>query len=349
MRILWIAPWGRPLARVYLDELVREGHEVRLVTSTRHHEKWADQADYELVLSGSFKQPESWPSFARTLREVRRFRPEVAVGEEFNDPRLLTLLGSIPHVTLMHDDAPHDPSEVDRWYHQAVYKRVARTSAMLVTFSDFVRTAIAPRSSTPVVAVPLPSDAGEHHVPPFVPAEGRRDIVLIGRINPYKNLPGVFDAWVQHVESPAYRGDRLIVIGDGAQDDLALPPECEWRRGHFQFSDLMPVVGAAKASLVYYTKASQSGVQVLSMQCGTVPVVSDIGGLPDYQPVGEPPVPLGAHDKLAAVLGELADPEVAGARGMAARKHYEERHLPAPAAHAMLDVLERVRLRGRGR
>src|SRR5437660_12371090 len=35
---------------------------------------------------------------------------------------------------------------------------------------------------------------------------------------------------------------------------------------------------------------SQSGVQVLSMQLGVMPIVSTVGGLPEYQPPGGPMV-----------------------------------------------------------
>lgn len=343
MRILWIAPWGRPLARVYLEELFRQGHEALLVTTGGHFERWSGAEDYEALVDGTFKQPGSWPSMARAVRRARSFRPDVIVAEEFVDPRYLVLLGGAPHLTIMHDDDFHDDTEVDRWYHQRVYRRQARTSAMLLAFSGYVARALAPRTSIPVATVALPSDAGEAQVPPQVWPADRRDFVLMGRINPYKNLPGCFAAWEQHVASSAYRGDRLLVMGDGNESDIALPPACEWRRGHYQFAELMPLVAAAKGSLVYYTKASQSGVQVLAMQCGTTPIVSDVGGLPEYQPSGELPVPLGRPELLAEALDGLADPVKATERGRAARAWYERRHSPPAATNELLAVLDRLR------
>ena len=38
MRLLWVAPWGRPLARVYAQALRALGAEVLVVTSAQHYE-----------------------------------------------------------------------------------------------------------------------------------------------------------------------------------------------------------------------------------------------------------------------------------------------------------------------
>lgn len=342
MRILFVIPWGRALARVYCDELIRLGHEVALVTTGRHYEKQPARP-YELLFSGTPKQPSSWPGLVRSLNAARRFAPDVIVTEEFNDPRLLVpLMGSTPVATLVHDDRPHDHLHERAFHHRVVYNRVADKADLRVTFSEYVAQAVRARGTGPVATVPLPSDAGEHLVPPFVPAEGRRDMVMIGRIGPYKNLPGAFEGWAEHVAGSGYRGDKLIVIGDGHFDGT-LPPECEWQRGRFQFGDAMPVLAAAKASLAYYASASQSGVQVISMQCGTAAVVSATGGLAEYLPPGEQAVPLGRPDLLGAALDELADPQVAADRGQDGRQRYEQRHHVTPAAQALVDVLQRLR------
>jgi glycosyltransferase involved in cell wall biosynthesis len=342
MRVLWIAPWGRPLARVFCDELVRTRTEVLLVTSGQHYEQWDRPAPYEMLITGSPKQPKSYPGVARAIAAARRFHADVIVAEEFTDPRLLPLLSGAPHATLVHDDAPHDHTEQRKPHHRIVFNRVAEHADLLITFSDFVAEAVRRRWPTAAVTVPLPSDAGEHHVPPFVTAENRRDFVLLGRINPYKNVPAALRAWSEHIASPAYRGDKLVIIGEGNQADLALPPHCEWRRERFQFSDVMPVLAAAKASLVHYSSATQSGVQVISMQCGTPALVSDIGGLPEYLPPGETPVGVTDHAGLVAALARFADPGYAAERGLAGRKHYDARYHPAPAAQALLAELDKL-------
>lgn len=341
MRILFVSPWARALARVYCDELVGLGHDVALVTTSRHFER-QETRPYELIMDGAPKQPLSWPGVLRVIARARRFRPDVVVAEEFQDPRLLPLLGIAPVATLVHDDAPHDHTHVKAWHHRVVFRRVSQKADLLVTFSDFVAAAVRSRWSVPVATVALPSEAGEHQIPPFVPAAHRRDVVLIGRMGPYKNLPATFEGWAEHVASPAYRGDRLLVIG-GGDIDGALPPQSEWRRGRYQFGDMLPQLAAAKASLAYYSSASQSGVQVLGMQCGTATLVSDAGGLPEYLPPGEKALPLGRPDLLAAALGELVDPAEAARRGAAGRAVYDARHHPAVAARELVGVLEQLR------
>jgi glycosyltransferase involved in cell wall biosynthesis len=344
MRVLWIAPWGRALARVYLDEMVRQGHEVLLVTTARHYEKQPEGCAYEQVVTGNLRQPASWPSVANAIGAARRFRPDVVVAEEFHDPRLLPLLGAAPLATLVHDDAPHGEAETKAWHHRLVFRRTSRRADLLVAFSEHVAAAVRGRSSRPTVTVALPSDAGEQHVPPIVAAPQRRDFVLIGRIGPYKNVPVTLEAWRRHVGSPAYRDDRLLIIGDGPAESVGpLPQACEWRRSRFQFAELMPVLATAKASLAYYTSATQSGVQVISMQCATSALVADVGGLPEYLPPGEKPVPVDDPAGLALAIGQLADPEVAAARGRAARDHYDSVHHPAPATAQLLEALHRLR------
>lgn len=343
MRILWIAPWARALARVYLDELVRTGHDVLLVTTERHFEKPESARPYERIITGIPRQPRSWPSVAAAYAAVSRFRPEVIFSDEIIDPRLLPMLRFAPLATALHDDAPHDDTEVQALRHRLVIDRSLRAAEVVVTFSQHVADAVRGRWAEPVV-LPLPSEAGEELVPPIVPAARRKDFVLLGRIGPYKNLPGVFDAWRHHLRSPAYRGDRLIVIGDGDPAQVGrLPEACEWRRGRYRFADVLPVLAAAKGSLAYYASASQSGVQVISMQCATSVLVSDRGGLPEYLPPGEQPIPADAPARLAAALDELADPQVAEDRGRTARKHYDAVHHPAPATRSLLDVLGRLR------
>lgn len=342
MRVLWIAPWGRALARVYLDEMVRGGHEVLLVTTAKHFEK-SDAVGYERIITGDPKQPGSLPSVVSALAAAWRLRPDVVVAEELHDPRLLPLLGTAPLATLVHDDAPHDATETKAWHHRLVFRQSSKRAGLLVAFSEHVAAAVRSRSTLPVAVVPLPSDAGEQHVPPIVPAAERRDMVLIGRIGPYKNVPRTLDAWRLHVASDAYRGDRLLVIGNGPEEAVGpLPEACEWRRERYRFADLMPTLAGAKASLAYYSSATQSGVQVISLQCATTAVVADVGGLPEYLPPGEKPVPADDVAELAAELGRLADPAVAEARGRAGRAHYDLVHHPAPATASLLAALDRL-------
>jgi glycosyltransferase involved in cell wall biosynthesis len=333
MRVLWLSPWMRTLARVHVDALHNQGAECLLVTSDRHPESDAAR-DYELVLDPRPKDPASWRPLRRALATARAFRPDVVVVELVWDPRWLAFARLAPVVHLIHDDRPHDPTEERPGWQRALFARWTRRAARVVAFSEYVQTALADRGVRAEV-VPLTSDLPFAAVPAR-PAE-RRDVVLLGRIGPYKNIPVAFDAWRTHVAGPAWRGDRLVVIGDG-ELRVGLPPHTEWRRGPYSYRDVLPTIAGAKASLVHYRQASQSGVQLLSLQLGVTPIVSPAGALPEFQPPGEQPVGIDDVAGLAAALDRLADPGLAGARGEAAARHFADRFGPDQAAAALLKV-----------
>ena len=197
-------------------------------------------------------------------------------------------------------------------------------------------------AGTPVHVVPLCSDLDAALVPAFVGPEGRHDFVMVGRLNPYKNLDVVLEAWQRHVAGGGWRGDDLVFIGDGPAMARALPKHTRWRPGTYRYSDVVTTLAAAKGSVVHHRRASQSGVQVLSMQLGVTPMVSTSGGLPEYQPPG---FPLGGVDDvagLAAAFDKLADPATAAQHGAAAVRHYANNFSVDCFADRFLNVLTEV-------
>jgi glycosyltransferase involved in cell wall biosynthesis len=205
----------------------------------------------------------------------------------------------------------------------------------VVAFSEFV----AKRLPYPASVVPLTSDVPDRDLPE--PPIDRRDFVLYGRMAPYKNVPIALRAWEQHLLSGQHKGDRLILLGDGPLDvsEQDLPPRCEWHRERYSYSDVLPIIGRAKGSLVHYRYATQSGVQLLSMQLGVTPIVSNSGGLVEFQPPGEAGIGVNDVAGLAAAFGELADPEVAQRRGDGSRKHFERKFTAALSTERLADVL----------
>jgi glycosyltransferase involved in cell wall biosynthesis len=147
---------------------------------------------------------------------------------------------------------------------------------------------------------------------------------MIGRLQPYKNIDVVFEAWQRHVVGGGWRGDRLVLIGDGPLAARSLPACVQWRSGRYRYSGVVTTVAAAKGSIAHYRRASQSGVQVVSMQLGVMPVVSTVGGLPEYQPPGCPPIGVDDIAGLAAAFDDLADPCTATLRGAEAARHYAQ-------------------------
>jgi glycosyltransferase involved in cell wall biosynthesis len=348
-RVLWLSPWTRPAVRVQSEALIRHGADVLLVTSDRHPE--SDTArDYELVLDPRFKSATTWVPTFNAWRRIRRFRPDVVIAEIVRDPRWIALAGLAPRIQVIHDDRPHDPDEQTPSYERAVFDRWGARSAATITYSNYVADAVGARrdiAGTPVHVVPLASDVDLPRIPPFVGAAGRRDFVLFGRLNPYKNVDVVLQAWQRHVEGERWRGDNLVLIGNGSLDRGALPKHTQWRDGSYRYADVIPTLATAKGSLSHYRRASQSGVQVLSMQLGVMPIVSAVGGLPEYQPPGCAPIGVDDVSGLAAAFDLLADSSVAAQLGAAAARHYQQHCAVDIVADRFLDVIAEVLARRR--
>jgi glycosyltransferase involved in cell wall biosynthesis len=326
---------------VQAEALRRRGVDVLLTTCD--HPESDNARDYELVLDPRFRVASTWPAALAARRRVGEYRPDVVVAESVRDPRWIALAGRVPHVQLIHDHRAHEP--VGPVYVRAVFDRWGARSAATITYSGYVAAAVATRrdvAGTRMHVLPLTSDLDPALVPPLVGPEGRRDFVMVGQLHPDQNIDVVLRAWQRHVDGGSWRGDELVLIGDGPLVLQSLPEYVRWRPGRYRYSEVVDTVAAAKGSIAHYRHASQSGVQVLSMQLGVMPIVSTAGGLPEYQPPGFPPVGVDDVAGLAAAFDDLADPFTATLRGAAAARHYAQRCGVDCAADGLLEVLTKV-------
>jgi glycosyltransferase involved in cell wall biosynthesis len=329
---------------VQAEALIRRGADVLLVTSDRHPESDAAR-DYELVLEPRFLRAATWPPIVAAWRHIRKYRPDVVIAELVRDPRWIALAGATPRIRVLHDDRPHGPDERQPAYERAVMDRWAARSAATITYSEYVAAAVAARrdvAGTRLHVVPLASDLDLDRVPPFVRPEERHDFVMFGRLNAYKNADVVLEAWHRHVVGDGWRGDNLVLIGAGDLEASALPQHTVWRDGGYRYADVVPALAAAKGSLAHYRRASQSGVQVLSMQLGVMPIVSTAGALPEFQPPAFAAVGVDDVAGLTAAFDTLADPVIAAELGAGAARHYASRFGVDIVAGRILDVIAEV-------
>ena len=343
-RVLWLSPRLRPLARVHAEALSRRGVEVLLVTSDQHPESDSPR-DYELVLDPRFRTASSWPDTAAARREVRDYRPDVVITESVCDPRWIVLAAWAPRIQLVHDHRAHDLLQQRCLLKRAIFDRWGARSAATITYSSYVAAAVATRRDvigTPVHVLPLASDLDPTLVPPLADPEARHDFVMVGRLQSYKNIDVVLQAWQRHVDGDSWRGDELVLISDGPLVLQSLPQYVRWRPGRYRYSDVITTLAAAKGTLAHYRRASQSGVQVLSMQLGVMPIVSTVGGLPEYQPPGCPPLGVDDVAGLAAAFDDLADPLTATLRGASAARHYADKFAVDLVADGLLNVINGV-------
>jgi glycosyltransferase involved in cell wall biosynthesis len=329
---------------VQAEALRERGVDVLLVTTDRHPESDLPR-EYELVLDLRFRAASAWLA---AWRRIRDHRPDVAIVEQVRDPRWLALAQGIPRIQLVHDERRDNGLGRRRAFVRAVFDRWGSRSAATVTYSNYAAIAVAVRrdvAGTPVNVLPLCSDLDPAMVPPFVGPEERHDFVVAGRLGSQKNIDVVLDAWQQHVDGDSWRGDELLLIGNGPLVIRTLPAYVRWRPGQYRYADVVNTLAAAKGSVSLYRGASQSGVQMLAMHLGVMPIVSTVGGLPEYQPPALPPVGVDDVAGLTAAFDELADPLTATLRGAAAARHYADSFGVDRAADKLFNLLADV---GRG-
>jgi glycosyltransferase involved in cell wall biosynthesis len=212
-----------------------------------------------------------------------------------------------------------------------------------VVFSNHVANSVCaagmPRQS--VYVAPLPSDLDPALAPAFVSGEARENFLLIGRQLPYKNHRVIFEAWESHVRGAAWRGDELVLLGDG-DVPLPLPEHVRWNRGSYRYRAIVSELASAKGSIVHSRAASQSGVQVLSMQLGVPTLVSTAGALPEYQPPGLSVTGIDDVAGLAAAIDVLADPAEVDRQAKVALAHYRANYSAEVAAARLLEIFHQV-------
>src|ERR1700712_3199630 len=238
----------RPLARVQAEALRARGVDVLLVTTDRHPE--SDMArDYEMVLDLQFRTVATW--FA-AWRRIRDFQPDVVITEQVRDPGWTALARGIPRIQLVHDDRRDDGGGRRRALVRALFVRWGSRSPATVTYSNYAAIAVAVRrdvAGTPMSVLPLCSDLDPAKVPPFVGPEERHDFVVAGRLGSQKNIDVVLSAWQQHVDGGSWRGDELLLIGNGPLVIRTLPAYVRWRPGTYRYADVVNTFAAAKGSV----------------------------------------------------------------------------------------------------
>ncbi|HTC68213.1 MAG TPA: glycosyltransferase [Acidothermaceae bacterium] len=341
LRVVWLSPLMRPLARVQAEALRARGMDVLLVTTDRHPESDA-RRDYEMVLDLSFRTASTWLA---AWRRIREHRPDVVIAERVRDPRWIALAGRTPRIQLVHDERRDEGGRWRRAFARAMFDRWASRSAATVTYSNYAAIAVAIRrdvAGTPVNVLPLCSDLDPALVPPFVGPDERHDFVVAGQLGSQKNIDVVLEAWQRHVDGGSWRGDELLLIGNGPLVIRTLPAYVRWRPGNYRYADVVSTMAAAKGSVAHYRGASQSGVQMLSMHLGVMPIVSPVGGLPEYQPAVFPPIAVDNVAGLTAAFDELSDPLTATLRGAAAARHYADWFAVDHAVDGLWNVLTAV-------
>jgi glycosyltransferase involved in cell wall biosynthesis len=210
-----------------------------------------------------------------------------------------------PYVPVIHDARPHpgDPAFAWDW---RLDRELAQARAA-VALSEAVAAALrARRPGLPLIRLRLPALLAEAGAAP-PPSERAPEFLFFGRLRPYKGLDVLRDAFallrVTHPEA------RLRVVGEGdaeacAPGLTALPGVIVEQRWVPE-AEIPALLGTARAVVLPYTEASQSGVVPQALALGVPVVATPVGGLPEQ-----------VRQEAGGLLAEAATP-VAMAHAMA--------------------------------
>ena len=303
--------------------------------------------DFESVLLGRPVPWADWGPCRRTYEEVKRFKPDVVATEMIADPRWRLIAGDTPRINFIHDAEPHDEKHKIPVWNRLMFDRWNARADATVVFSEYVGAQLVQqgREFRRLKVIPLHSDLDPSLVPAPVPAEERKNFIMFGRHDPYKNHAVIFAAWDAHVASADWRGDELLIYG-GGDIPQPLPAHARWVRREFNYEEVVDEFARAKGSIIHHTDgASQSGVQILSMQLGVPTLVSTGGALPEYQPDGLNVTGVDDVDGLTRAIGALANPSEVHVQSQLVLDHYKRTFDASLFARRFLDLADEIQRR----
>jgi len=248
----------------------------------------------------------------RLVRQARDFRADLVLSAM---PHLWTPLvapalarAGIPYVPILHDAAPHpgDPALLWDWRLRRDLD-AARGAVVLSAAVEGVIRRLAP--ALPLFRQPLGA-----HLPGPVPlgATATHDFLFFGRVRAYKGLDLLRDAFaLLHRTHPAA---TLRVVGEGdierAAPGLGALPGVTVEPRWVADAAIPPLVATARAVVLPYREASQSGVLPIALACGVPVVATPVGGLSEQVADGEAGLLAEAvtPEALAAAMARMLDP-----------------------------------------
>lgn len=183
----------------------------------------------------------------------------------------------IPFVSIVHDALPHPGDPALAWDWRLRQELNAASGA--VAFSESVAKAVAARRpGLPILRLPLGA-----HLPAGRGGAAKpvTDFLFFGRVRAYKGLDLLRDAFA--ALRARHPGVTLRVVGegdiDGCAPGLAALPGVTVEPRWVPDDELPSLLGTARAIVLPYREASQSGVLPMALAMGVPVVATPVGGL----------------------------------------------------------------------
>ncbi len=310
----------------WVTELERGGAEVRVVTRAGR-ELAASAGSRAVVAGGTGNALSAHHAVVRTAVDtVRSWRPDVVVVQNYVVAALeLPLHRAVASAGAHGIVVVHDHQLHSRLAGSSLGLRsIVRTAGTVVAHSTFVAGAV--RRSTrrdDVRVLPHPVQRAMVGESPRPHADGGDCMAVhFGVVKRrYKGTGVVLDLAARGVP-----GWRFAVLGNGAPQS-AVGAECV--PGFVDAPVLVERLRTARAALLPYSMATQSGSVVLAQALGTVPVATAVGGIPEQIEdgvTGRLLAPGAPADAWRGVLDELRDDGVAASLAAEAQRRVWSRH-----------------------
>jgi glycosyltransferase involved in cell wall biosynthesis len=269
-------------------------------------------------------------SLARRLRrQAQLFGADAVVSAM---PHLWTPLvapalkrAGVAYVPILHDALPH-PGDPSAAWHWRLRKELAAARGAVVLSSAVEEVIRAQAPALPLFRLPLGA-----HLPGEAPADAQptHDFLFFGRIRAYKGLDLLRDGFARL--RAAHPNATLRVVGEG--DIEAAAPGLSALPGvtvepRWVADDAIPaLVASARAVVLPYREASQSGVLPIALACGVPVVATPVGGLAEQVRDGETGLLAAAAtgEALADAMARLlAEPALRAHLAEGAQRHGTE-------------------------
>ncbi|MGC8784817.1 MAG: glycosyltransferase family 4 protein [Armatimonadota bacterium] len=235
-----------------------------------------------------------WQRAVGVWQGVKRFRCDVIHLQEVADPFLdwlLIRLQRVPLVLTVHDPAPHMGELGFMKYYQQrrplVEELRRRADWIIVPGSDTRRQLLDlhPELTDERVTV-IPLGVYDYFLRWQRPehAEKPGTVLFFGRINAYKGLGVLLDAWERVVtECPQA---RLVIAGQGYdlpnyRERILRDPQCVLIDRFVSSQEVAQLFTEASIVVLPYVEATQSGVISVALAFGKPAVVTSVGSLPE--------------------------------------------------------------------
>lgn len=291
--------------------------------------RWIAVADH----AAGLRDPRQLITAARILAFVRRMRPDALHLQDSTNGVVALCMPfwrRLPLALTVHDVTSHPGRDSDGPGRRAAVREALRTRAdAIIVHGEKLRRVYLERYRLPPDRVHcIPHGCYgllRHWARPGVARE-RRTILFFGRIELYKGLGNLIDAFrAIRAKCP---DARLVIAGGGGdleahRASLEQLEGCELHAGYVPTAKVAELFQRATVAVLPYTEGSQSGVTRIAYPFGTPVVVTDVGSIAESVEPGTSGIVIPPGDTPAlvrALLDVLTDDALAErlSRGAAA-------------------------------